>query len=133
MIVADANLIAYLIIPGPLTSQAELALKKDPRWTAPPLWKAEIRNVLVTTMRVRQLSLQDALAAYERAVRIVAPSAEPPVAEVLSLAASSRQTAYDCEYAVTATNRGIRVVTDDRQMLKAFPEIAVSINDFLSP
>lgn len=50
--------------------------------------------------------------------------------EVLQLAARSGCSAYDCEYAALAHDLGIRLVTTDRQLLRAFPSIAVAPDVF---
>jgi len=39
MTVVDSNVIAYLLIPGEHTSHAEQALRNDPHWVAPVLWR----------------------------------------------------------------------------------------------
>ncbi len=45
MIVVDTNVVAYFLIDGPQTPNAEHALIKDPDWFAPPLWRSEFHNV----------------------------------------------------------------------------------------
>lgn len=44
---------------------------------------------------------------------------------VLRLAIASGCTAYDCEYVALAEERGVKLLTADRQLLAAFPAIAV--------
>jgi len=47
LIVADTNLIAYFLVKGPHTREAEAVYEKDPEWAAPLLWRSEFRNVLI--------------------------------------------------------------------------------------
>jgi predicted nucleic acid-binding protein len=60
VIVVDANVIAYLVIPGKFTEVAERLLETDPQWVAPRLWRSEVRNVLATYVRNALLGLADA-------------------------------------------------------------------------
>jgi predicted nucleic acid-binding protein len=73
MIVVDANVLAYLLIPGKYTNSAERLLEADPEWAAPTLWRSELRNVLATYVRAGQLKLADAAALYRRASDILGP------------------------------------------------------------
>ena len=67
MIVVDTNLIAYLHIAGERTPQAQRALRQDPEWAAPLLWRSEFRNVLALYLRQQVFSLDDAQAIMQQA------------------------------------------------------------------
>ncbi len=132
MIVADANLIAYLILPGERTEQAEAVLQKDPTWVVPLLWASELRSVLGQYVRNGNLTVARASAAMERAAALVA-GREAPVDshDVLRLAHRSGCSTYDCEYAALAVSLEVWLVTSDKGVLRAFPRVAVTPEDFL--
>ncbi|MET0516631.1 MAG: hypothetical protein ABW047_15040 [Nitrospiraceae bacterium] len=44
---------------------------------------------------------------------------------VMTFAAESGCSAYDCEFVATAHDLGVPLMTVDRQLLKAFPRVAV--------
>jgi predicted nucleic acid-binding protein len=131
MIVADTNLIVYLFITGDQTSLAQKVLDKDSQWIVPPLWQSEFRNVLAAYIRrgmtlsgAKQL-MEDALEMLEN--RQILPSYE----KVLDLLAESDCTAYDCEFVALARQLDIKLVTADKQLLKRFPDRAISFEEFL--
>ncbi len=133
MIVVDANVIGYLVIQGDQTTEAESVLQADADWVAPYLWRSELRNVLTLYIRKNLLSFTDALSiAQEAAVLMEANEYEVESALVLNLATSSNCSAYDCEYVALALGLGVPLVTSDRQLLKEFPAIAVSMESFTS-
>ena len=49
--------------------------------------------------------------------------------DVLGLAEESGCSAYDCEYIALAKDLGINLVTTDKQLIKAFPDIAMHLTD----
>ncbi len=127
MIVADTNLLAYLHLPGERTPDAREILREDPEWHAPLLWRSEFRNVLALHLRRGELELADALALARSAERLLGGREHlVPSSEVLSLCATSGRSAYDCEFAALAMVLGVPLVTTDRAVLTAFPELAVS-------
>ena len=133
MIVADANLIAYLILPGERTESAEAVLLADPVWVVPTLWASEMRSVLSHYVRAGQLSVAQAAAAMDRALGVT-DGREGPVEsrEVLALAYKSSCSTYDCEYVALAMSLAISFVTSDKMVLRAFPRIAISPEGFVA-
>jgi predicted nucleic acid-binding protein len=133
VIVVDANVVAYAVLPGDRTDAALGAFEQDPEWIAPSLWRSEVRNVLATTMRVQGLSLADAMKAWQHASRLVLDAPLPgDTARILRLAENARASAYDCEYVALAEALGLAFVTGDGRLAKRFPDVAVSVTDFAS-
>jgi predicted nucleic acid-binding protein len=131
VIVVDTNLIAYLLLEGARTQQAETILARDQEWAAPLLWRSEFRHVLVRYVRRRVLSLAEAVDKMGKAELLLQRREyEVSSAQVLRLAAGSRCSAYDCEFVALAQSLGVPLVTADRDVLADFPSIAVSVDDF---
>jgi len=131
VIVADSNLIAYLMISGEQTESARSVLRTDSEWAAPLLWRSEFRNVLASYVRQGQLALADALE-YSREAEALLHGREyqVPSAPVLVLSNESGCTAYDCEFVYVAKELGVPLVTSNKRVIRAFPEIAVPIAEF---
>lgn len=131
MIVVDANVIAYAILPGEQTHLSLAALARDPSWVAPALWQSELRNILATTMRVKALGIEFAVEAFGHARRLVAdvPSA-PDTVRILHLAIESGASAYDCEYVALAEALGVPFVTADGRLARRFKAQAIPLITF---
>jgi predicted nucleic acid-binding protein len=131
VIVADTNLIAYLLIEGEHTEASEAVLVKDPLWAAPLLWRSEFRNVLALYLRQGHLELAPALQYMNEAeARLSGREYEVPSAPVLELAQASGCSAYDCEFVHLAQELEVKLVTSDTRVLRAFPGIAISPQAF---
>lgn len=132
MIVVDTNVIASLVLPTSEQSASAVALLEvDRDWSAPVLWRSEFCNILATGVRNRWLNLEQAHEALRVAEELMEGSGfEVAATEVLETAVASRCTAYDSEFVVLARDLGARLVTLDSSVLKAFPEIAVSLREF---
>lgn len=133
MIVVDTNILAYLLLLGPKTEQAEMLRRQERQWAAPQLWRSEFRNVLTGYLRRELLPLTRAVAMMEEAEWIMAPHEETVGSEqVLQLVSSSRCSAYDCEFVAAAQQLGVPLVTEDRAILAAFPDLAQSLHQATS-
>lgn len=132
MIVADANLLAYLVLPGERTEEAEAVLAKDPTWVAPPLWRSELRSVMHKYILRGDLTVVRAVGLLEQADEVLGGrEGDVDSQEVLDLASRSNCTTYDCEYVALANALGVPLITTDRAVLKAFPGRAMTPAEFL--
>jgi predicted nucleic acid-binding protein len=117
MIVVDSNILAYLLIDGVFCKRAEALLESDSNWIAPLLWKSEFRNILAGYIRRKDFSFDKAYQVIREAEFILSSKEfEVDSLLVLELIRASGCSAYDC-----------KLVTMDKQILKAFPEIAVPL------
>lgn len=132
MIVADVNLVAYLLFGGPEVALAQRVLARDPAWAAPTLWRSEFRSILAAYMRQRGLGVGDAWRAHELAEGLFGGNEYTVAGErILQLVADSPCSAYDCEYVALAQELRVSLVTADRQVLRRFSGIAVSPLEFV--
>ena len=133
MMIVDTNIIAYRAIPGPRSEDARRLALRDSVWVAPPLWRSVFRNVLAGFIRRRTLTLPEATEMAAMAGTFLT-GGEPAVADlqVLELVARSSCTSYDCEFVALAIMLDVRLVTEDRELLKAFPQRCRSLEEILA-
>ena len=133
MIVVDTNIIGYLYLTNAHSTQAERALLKDPLWVAPLLWRSELRSVLALYLRKKLLTWADAQQIMEEALHLMQDREyETASHQVLSLAAASTCSAYDCEFVALAQDLNVPLITADRQVLSQFPAVATPLAEFIS-
>ena len=132
MIVADANLVAQVLLGGREIKIAVAVFSRDSAWAAPLLWRSEFRSILASYMRQRGLSLTDAWTAHEFAERLFVGREFGVGGEaVLRLVVESKCSSYDCEYVALAQSLDCPLVTWDRQVLREFPAVATSPASFV--
>ena len=131
MIVVDTNVTAYLWLPGDLTAAAEQLLSEEPDWAVPLLWRSEFRSVLAGTVKRKLCPLDRAVAiALAAEQQLSGREFAVETEEVLRLAHESGCSAYDCEFVALARALGVSLVSNDREVLKTFPEIAVPLESY---
>lgn len=131
MIVADTNLVAYLVLEGERTEAARRVRMRDADWRLPPLWRSEFLNVLATAVRASVLGQDAALRAWEIALDLFGLcEAEPGGTDVLKTALRHGISAYDAQFVRLAERLGVTLVTGDRRLCKACPKLAISIEEF---
>ena len=131
MIIVDTDITGFLYLPVERTAQAEEALRRDPEWAAPVLWRSELRNVLAGYLRTGILDLGVAGQIMEEAAALMRGGEYGIVSsDVLRLAAGSGCSAYDCEFVALAQDLGVPLITVDKRILGAFPETARALEDY---
>jgi predicted nucleic acid-binding protein len=131
MIIVDTNVIGYLFLSSEQSFLAERALQKDNEWAAPILWRSEFRNVLTFYMRKNIIKLEQAQLIMNTALKLLrGREYEVPSYEVLRLASTSKCSACDCEFVAAANDLKVPLVTVDKQLLREFSSVAVSLSSF---
>lgn len=133
MIVVDTNILLPFSIGGPRTAPVERLHERDSGWLVPPLWRHELRNVLVTHCRVgiiRWAQAREAMSLVEKEVEEVDDVVDSEL--VFLMAEHTRLSAYDAEFAVLAEALDLPLLTWDRGLLAALPRRAVSPEEFLA-
>lgn len=133
MIVADTNLIAHLCLKSKEAESAEKVFIKDSFWIAPPIWRYEMKNLLVTRQRFTDCDLKESVSIYKMAEVIVHEDElkGDPFA-VFEVAKETGLSGYDAEFLSLARRLQVKLVTSDQKILKADPVWAISPERFLS-
>ena len=97
------------------------------------LWRWEFRSALAGYIRRGSLTAATATTICLKAESTMSSNEfRAPPAHVFDLIANSSCSAYDCEFVAVAREQGVRLITADRQILREFPHIAQSLENFLS-
>ena len=133
MIVVDTNIISYFYISGEKSQLAEQLLLADSGWNAPVLWRSEFRNVLSQYLRKNILAFDEVLLIIQQAEKLLTDNEfEIPSAHIMQLVSSSNCSAYDCEFVALAQYLGVTLVTEDKKVLREFPDITKSLKSYFA-
>jgi predicted nucleic acid-binding protein len=127
MIVVDTNIITYLWIPGHEMYQSRELLVYDHDWWVPPLYRSEMRSVLVLHVRKGIIRLKDSIRLLEKIeMQFQNSTMDVPSSLVLTLGDSTTCSSYDCEYVGLAMLLECPLITQDKKLLNSFPKIAIT-------
>jgi predicted nucleic acid-binding protein len=134
MIVVDSNIVAARNLTSSLTSEAMQVEQKDPVWIVPVLWRYEFQNILATAIKAEQIEPEKAWEVWEKVSKVLIENeCEPSPPKVIDLVAQYGITAYDGQFIAVAMGMSVLFVTQDRELHKKFPGIAISMSEFLKP
>lgn len=132
MIVVDANVLAFYVIEGKRTTDANILREMDAEWIVPASWCIEFQSILWKYVRFGGMPAEKALALLDHARTMFSVNeVTPPPDTVLRDALNWGITVYDAQYVSLAKQLGIRCVTEDGPVQEACPTIALSLTAFL--
>ena len=131
MIVVDNNVVAGFILPkDDFHIEAVAARKKDSDWQVPALFRSEFRSV--ARKHLLKGESEDLLIQAAQAAVMSVTVHEMNDAEIFSIVREVPAiSSYDAEYIALARRLGCLLVTNDGQVLKQFPKLAVSLSQFI--
>jgi len=129
VLVADANIVVYLLTQNERTARARELWAADSDWRAPRLLFYELASVFSQLVRRRALSRETAVTGLETGAALVRMlDREPPAGRILEICAKLNLSAYDACYLATAEMLRAPLVTEDARLLRAAPELARSLD-----
>lgn len=131
MVVIDTNILAYLLIEGDRTTDAQALFDRDPDWRSEEFVLIEFSNMLTTYQRTGALTAgvaETLLAAAAKTVSLVTLSHEKALAIAMEFGVS----AYDARFLAAARHHGSRLVTEDAKLRAAAPTLSLSLAEAIS-
>lgn len=127
MVVVDTNVLAYLLLEGDRTSQAQALYARDADWRSEAFLLVEFSNMLATYVRGGRLDSGAAKELLADAERTLAGTVNLPNSRALELATHYGVSAYDARFLAAAQGLGARLVTEDTKLRQAAPALTQSL------
>ncbi len=132
MVVVDTNVLAYLLIDGDRTANAQALYARDPDWRSEGFLLVEFSNILATYLRAGSLERGAAEGLLASAEQILSGSLNLPHARALGIAAEFGVSAYDARFLGAARGLGTKLVTEDAKLRRAAPGLTQSLSQALA-
>jgi predicted nucleic acid-binding protein len=133
MLLVATNVVAYLLIDGDHTEAAQQLRRRDPDWRSEAFLLVEFTNVLASSVATKQMTLGLAENSLGKAVALFDGKLRSmPPASVLAAAVRHRVSAYDARFLALAEAIGLPVVTEDKKLRDAAPNLTQSLADALA-
>lgn len=132
MIVVDTNVLAARNMLHEKSALAEEVNRHDSVWIAPQLWRYEFQNILSKNLWTGRMTIESAVLTWRQVVEAMADNERDPSPErVIDLASEYRITAYDANFIALALEMNVLCVTEDVELQRKFPAIAVGMEHFI--
>jgi predicted nucleic acid-binding protein len=131
MIVVDASVVAFLLIDGELTTAVRELHRVDSDWVTPPILNHEMLNILAVIGSAEESSA--AMEGVWRDVRALVATRQqvPDPVRSLRLAVELGISGNEAQYLCLADSLGAPLVTQEKNLLQAAPNRAISVLDYL--
>ena len=125
MIVSDSNLIASCVLESAATESARHLRTRDGEWYVPRLWRYEVMNIFSTMIKVRGMNPTMADSIFSALVTTLRPFERDPMPQdVFALVEEHGISGYDAQFVALAQELGCTLYTQDKELLRKFPETA---------
>lgn len=132
MIVIDTNVLFDYLTESPGQDACQMLADIEPIWGIPNFWRAEFLNGLNTYVKAGKMSQSEALQLWNSA-RNLPRLREYPSNELqaFSLSVKYRTSVYDAFFLALAYELGVYLVTADKRLIAAAPQLAVHYLEYL--
>ena len=132
MIVADANVVAYLVIAGRKTALARQLRELEPDWAVPSLCKHEFASLLGQYVMEGGMPAGDVPELWERFdLTINGHEHEIEIPAAVLLACERKINVYDAHYVLLAQRLDVALVTENKQLAARCPEETSTMRQYL--
>jgi len=133
MIVWDTNALAALTLDLPLSRAAEKAWRSDRLRVTSPLWRSEMRSVLLKHVWKGLLTEDAAARAFRETERRVKGIERAPDTRLVLREAVRRPglSSYDGVFVALAVKCGGIVVSSDSPLARVAPDVVVRLSSFM--
>ncbi|MBI5503648.1 MAG: type II toxin-antitoxin system VapC family toxin [Deltaproteobacteria bacterium] len=128
MVIVDTNVLAYALLDGDRTRDAQALLLADDDWHTDSFALVEFSNLLATSIRVRGLAPAVADGLLAAAEELVSGGMHTvPHAAALTMATRCAVSACDARFLALADELGGRLITEDLRLRNAAPGLTRSL------
>jgi predicted nucleic acid-binding protein len=132
MVVVDTNILAYLLIDGDRTRDAQGLFTRNADWKSDAFVLIEFSNILATYLRAKSLTQIQAHALLDEAEKRMTGLINLPHGRALRVAEQFAVSIYDARFLGAAQTLKARLVTEDIRLRQAAPALTISLSDALA-
>jgi predicted nucleic acid-binding protein len=134
VLLIDTNILVYFYLQGIQTLAVRELARRDHDWQSESYLLIELSNVLTSYLVAGILPLEHAQKVFVQAQQKMSGALHTvPHLEVLAICHQYKVTAYDARFLLLAQNLGCKLVTEDKKLRAAAPDLTQSIDEALAP
>ena len=132
MVILDTNVLVHLLFENFTETFSEEVINKAEDWLTPHLTLTEFSNVIVSYYRNKMITYQQALDLYTAInMTVENRTVRCNKKRVLEFALESNLSIYDSEFVTLAKQKETILITNDKKIVRNFPEIALTPKQYL--
>jgi predicted nucleic acid-binding protein len=131
VVVIDTNILAYLLIAGDRTKEAQALYRQDPEWKSEAFLLVEFSNLLATCVRNERLTRSRSERVLAEAQSRISGFVQLPHQTALRIANELGISAYDARFLAAAEALNAELVTEDAKLRASAPGRTRSLEEAL--